>query len=144
MHITFNAEQHGMGPQHACSEYRGLCAQEEMPVRPARRSGMLGLRVRPTSASARGWRPSRRLCTLLSDLREARCRQAELGAALRGCLPDSWWGAPVGLRLLLGDRFRLCQACTWLQDAGLNITHQLQDTVDMSCHLTHRSSNLER
>ncbi|KAK9821741.1 hypothetical protein WJX81_001109 [Elliptochloris bilobata] len=89
-----------------------LC-QEEMPARLARRGGLLGLRGRPPSASAqRGWRPSRRLCTLLNDLREARCRQAELCATLRACLPDGWWGAPVGSRLALGDRFRLCQVDT--------------------------------
>jgi len=86
-------------------------AQEELPARPARRGGLLGMGARPASASAlRGWRPSRRMCTLLSDLREARGRQAELCAALRGGLPAGWWGAPVGGRLLLGDRFRLCQA----------------------------------
>ena len=95
--------------------------QEEMPARPARR-GLLGLRGRPASAAAqRGWRPSRRLCTLLNDLREARCRQAELCAALRACLPGGWWGAPVGPRLALGDRFRLCQARPSLRrEAGLH------------------------
>jgi hypothetical protein len=86
-------------------------AQEELPARPARRGGLLGIGARPATASAlRGWRPSRRMCTLLSDLREARGRQAELCVALRGGLPAGWWGAPVGGRLLLGDRFRLCQA----------------------------------
>ncbi len=42
------------------------------------------------------WLPGRELCAALSDMREARQKQADVGEALRVCVPRAWWGAQMG------------------------------------------------
>ena len=40
---------------------------------------------------------------------QVRCKQSDLTAAVRGCLPEAWWGADAGGGYVLGSRLQLCQ-----------------------------------
>jgi hypothetical protein len=88
-----------------------LLQQEQLPKAPSQAvtAQLLRLAVQPKSAPSRPWRPSRRLCALLNDLREARAKQADLAAAVRSALPEPWWGADAGGQHILGSRLQLCQ-----------------------------------
>ena len=56
------------------------------------------------------WLPGPELCAMLSDMREARQKQAEVGEALRVCVPRTWWGAEMGSgQPRLGSRLQIIQ-----------------------------------
>ena len=43
------------------------------------------------------------------SVHQVRCKQSDLTAAVRGCLPEAWWGTDAGGGYLLGSRLQLCQ-----------------------------------
>ncbi|KAK9909456.1 hypothetical protein WJX75_002539 [Coccomyxa subellipsoidea] len=94
--------------QHVVSLEK-LCQEQLAPVQQAVTAQLLRLRMGGTSPQPKLWRPSRRLCAVLNDLREVRCKQSDLTAAVRGCLPEAWWGTDAGGGYLLGSRLQLCQ-----------------------------------
>lgn len=83
-----------------------LAQQQQQPVA----AQLLRLRMGGgPPAAPKLWRPSRRLCAVLNDLREVRCKQGDLTATVRGSLPEAWWGALAGGGYILGSRLQLCQ-----------------------------------
>ncbi|KAK9817286.1 hypothetical protein WJX72_012224 [[Myrmecia] bisecta] len=83
--------------------------QSELPKDPSRFPPLRALGLPRTNSSDARLRTSPRLCLLLNDMREIRSKQADLAAAVRGSLPDGWWGAQSGWKTQLGDRFKLSQ-----------------------------------
>ena len=56
------------------------------------------------------WLPQRKLCAVLSDMREARQKQLDVAEALRGGVPRKWWGAHMGSgQHRLGSRLQIIQ-----------------------------------
>ncbi|CAL8467397.1 g6934 [Coccomyxa elongata] len=97
------ALQHVVSLEKLCQEQ---LAQQQQPVA----AQLLRLRMGGgPPAAPKLWRPSRRLCAVLNDLREVRCKQGDLTATVRGSLPPAWWGALAGGGYILGSRLQLCQ-----------------------------------
>ena len=65
------------------------------------------------------WLPQRKLCAVLSDMREARQKQLDVAEALRGGVPRKWWGSG---QPKLGSRVQIVQVllpgiappCSWV------------------------------
>ena len=56
------------------------------------------------------WLPGQELCAMLSDMREARQKQADVAEALRAGVPRAWWGAEMGNgQAALGSRLQIIQ-----------------------------------
>ncbi|EIE24413.1 hypothetical protein COCSUDRAFT_61838 [Coccomyxa subellipsoidea C-169] len=94
--------------QHVVSLEK-LCQEQLAPVQGTVTAQLMRLRMGGTPPQPKLWRPSRRLCAVLNDLREVRCKHSDLTAAVRGCLPAAWWGADAGGGYALGSRLQLCQ-----------------------------------
>lgn len=81
--------------------------QELLPTPPSPSKRLL---TRAQQQQPEPWLPGRKLCAVLSDMREARQKQLDTAEALRGGVPRKWWGSQMGSgQPKLGSRLQIIQ-----------------------------------